>query len=72
MRNLGVCASHIPQELCCFLLMLDSPVTAIDVAKLELDATDAQLLTVEEEEERRHAGDDHPGQEHHGGPQPDH
>ncbi len=52
--------------------MLDSPVTAVDVAKLELDARLAQLLAVQEEEERRHDGDDKPGQEHHGSPQPDH
>ena len=58
--------------LCCFLLMLDSPVTTVDVAKLELDARLAQLLAVEEEQERRHDGDDKPGQDHHGGPQPDH
>ena len=61
-----------PQKFCCFLMMPSSPVTAVDVAKLELDARLAQLLAMEEEEERRHDGDDKPGQEHHGGPQPDH
>jgi len=54
------------------VVALRSPVTAVDVAKLEPDARLAQLLAVQEEEECRHDGDDKPGQQHHGGPQPDH
>ena len=52
-------------------MILVSPVEAINIAKLALGARLAQLLAVEEEEECRHDGDDHPGQDHHGGPQPD-
>ena len=46
-------------------------VTAVYVTKLELDVRLAQLLAVQEEEECWHEGNDNPGQDHHGGPQPD-